>query len=241
MVDIQINTACRRDIQIVGDEKTPVVTLDEPISSTDWLVEYATRHADFNSDDPFAYPGVRTDLPAEYAAVLGPQLVGLISHVYNVPRSFKPHLIHHLFSLVTQAPEDLTPLQRLPHTDNRNPYYFATVHYLTAGDHGGTGFFRHRPTRYERITDDRYDSFIQAANAHMAENGPPAEKYIDATDDHFELIGKVEHRPNRMAIYPGNLLHSGLIKPDRDISSDPAEGRLTANLFWYFTDLTRTA
>jgi hypothetical protein len=241
MVDIAINSACRRDIQIVGEEKTPVVTLDEPIVSTDSLVDYAARHADFSSDEQFAYPGIRTELPAEYAATLGPQLVGLISHVYNVPRSFKPHLIHQLFSLVTQQPEDLAPLQRLPHTDNRSPYYFATVHYLNAGDHGGTGFFRHRPTCYERITDARYESFVQAGNAHMTANGPPAAKYIDATDDHFELIAQVEHRHNRMAIYPGNLLHSGLIKPDRDINEDPAEGRLTANLFWYFTELARTA
>lgn len=241
MVDIAINNTCRRDIQIVGDEKTPVVILDDPISSTDSLVEYAARQANFGSDDEFAYPGIRTELPAEYAAALGPQLVGLISHIYNVPRSFKPHLIHQLFSLVTQEPEELGTLQRLPHTDNRSPYYFATVHYLNAGDHGGTGFFRHRPTRFERITDDRYESFIQAANAHMAANGQPAPKYIDATDDHFELIARVGYRQNRMAIYPGNLLHSGLIRPDRDISSNPVEGRLTANLFWYFTELTRTA
>jgi hypothetical protein len=73
----------------------------------------------------------------------------------------------------------------------------------------------------------------------METNGPPAEKYINASDDHYELIGEVEYRPNRMVIYPGNLLHSGLIQPDRDINDDPASGRLTANLFLYFGERPR--
>ena len=55
----------------------------------------------------------------------------------------------------------------------------------------------------------------------------------------IELIGEVEYRPNRMVIYPGNLLHSGLIQPDRDINDDPASGRLTANLFLYFGERPR--
>ena len=140
-----------------------------------------------------------------------------------------------MFSLVTLKPEQLQPLQRLPHMDNRGPWYFASVHYLNAGDHGGTGFFRHRPTGFERITNERYESFKEAENSHFASNGPPAEKYINESDDHFELVAAVGYKPNRMAIYPGNLLHSGLIKPDRDICDDPATGRLTANLFFYFT------
>ena len=241
MVKIELNTACRRDIQIVGDERTPVIIIDDPIVSTDELVRYATQEAGFTSDGEFLYPGIRADLPAEYAQGLGPDLIGLISHVYSTPRSYRPHLIHKLFSLVTEEPGDLELLQRIPHFDDRNPYYFASVHYLNPGDHGGTGFFRHRPTGYERITDDRYESYVQAAQSHMAAKGPPAGKYIDASDEHYELIGQVEYRPNRLVLYPSNLLHSGLIRPDRDIDKNPASGRLTANLFLFFTDLSRTA
>ncbi len=62
----------------------------------------------------------------------------------------------------------------------------------------------------------------------------PAQKYNDTSDEHFELIAEVEHRPNRLVAYPGNLLHSGLIRPDVDITPDPATGRLTANLFFHF-------
>jgi hypothetical protein len=221
MIDIEINSACRQETRIVGDERTPVVVLDCPILSTEELVDYASRHADFDSGDEFVYPGIRADLPDQYARVLMPQLVGLIAHIYNIPRSFKPYLIHQLFSLVTHAPEDLQPLQRMPHSL----------------EHAGTGFFRHRPTQFERITEDRYQPFKQAATSFMEANGLPAEKYINASDDHFKLIAEIEHQPNRMAIYPGNLLHSGLINPDRDIDDNPATGRLTANLFIYFAPM----
>jgi hypothetical protein len=240
MVDIKLNSACQRDIQFIGDERTPVITIDDLLLSTDELVEYASRHARFSSDGQLAYPGIRADLPAEYANVLAPELVALISNLYNTPRSYDYRLVHQLFSLVTEAPENLGPLQRMPHTDNRSPYYFATVHYLNTVEHAGTGFFRHRPTSYERITEGRYQAYIQAANTHMQANGLPAQKYINASDDHFELIGEVEYRPNRIVIYPSNLLHSGLIQPDRDIDKDPGSGRLTANLFFYFGERPRT-
>jgi hypothetical protein len=127
-------------------------------------------------------------------------------------------------------------LQRVPHFDNHSPFYFATVHYLNPGRYAGTGFFRHRPTGYERIPEDRYPAYMQAAESHIKAKGLPPEKYIDASDDHFELIAEVEYKPNRLIMYPGNLLHSGLIRPDRDINHDPAKGRMTANLFLYFTD-----
>lgn len=235
MVNIQINNTCRLETRIVGNEKTPIIIIDEPIQSTDALIQFALQQADFNSGGDSSYPGIRADLPSVYADALGPQLIGVISHVFKIPPSARPHLIHQLFSLVTLQPGELEPLQRLPHTDNRSPFYFASVHYLNAGDHGGTGFFRHRSTGFERITNERYDYFKKTESAQISANGPPADKYINATDDHYELYAEVEYRPNRMAIYPGNILHSGLIKPDRDIDADPATGRLTANLFFYFT------
>ena len=68
----------------------------------------------------------------------------------------------------------------------------------------------------------------------MREHGTPPARYCRGSDAHFELIHQVDYRPDRLLIYPGNLLHSGLIEPDRDLSADPARGRLTANLFLDF-------
>ncbi len=236
MFDIKLNKPFRPDVRIVGDERTPVVVIDEPILRPESLIQYAAQHARFDTDSRFAYPGIRTDLPAEYAEAMVPELVKVISDVYKPPPAYQHQLIHQLFSLITKKPEELRPLQRVPHFDNHSPYYFATVHYLNPGNYAGTGIFRHRPTGYERIPEDRYPSYMQAAESHIKAHGLPAEKYINASDDHFELIAEIEYKPNRLIMYPGNLLHSGLIQPDRDISGDPATGRLTANLFLYFTE-----
>lgn len=231
-----MNPDYRMDVRIVGDEKTPVVILDDPLVSVDALRDYACREAKFQPDMHFAYPGIRAELPDTYVDAVAPQLAALIAKFFDLPRGLRYRLIHRVFSLITTRPEDLAVLQRIPHTDTHLKYYFATVHYLNSGDHSGTGFFRHRPTGYERISDDRYPMLVQTGSQHMQAQGMPAKKYINASDEHFELIAKVDYRPNRLIVYPGNLLHSGLISPDVDISPDPAAGRLTANLFFSFAE-----
>ncbi len=235
MVDIEINPDLKPEIQIVGNERTPVVIVDDPIRSPEALIQYAATQADFSTEGVQGYPGVRAALPPEYAATLLPKLRELIADIYKPPPSLEFQLIHQLFSLVSQRPEQLQLLQRVPHFDNRSPFYFATVHYLSPDPHAGTGLFRHRPTGFERISDERYPIYARAAEAHVRSHGLPAEKYIDASTDHFEMIAELEYRPNRLVMYPSNLLHSGLIQPDRDISDDPLAGRLTANLFLYYS------
>ena len=234
MLSVDLNPGCRKDIRVVGDEKTPIVVLDDLLDSVDAIRDYAAKNAEFMPDKHFAYPGIRAELPDPYVNAIAPQLAGLLAHTYEVPRGFQFELIHRVFSLITTPPEDLAVPQRIPHTDTRLPFYFATVHYLNPGNHSGTGFFRHRPTGFERISEERYPDLLQTGTEHMQTEGMPAQKYIDGSDDHFELIAEVEHRPNRLIAYPGNLLHSGLIRPDVDITPDPSAGRLTANLFLHF-------
>jgi len=234
MLTIELNPDCRPDIRIIGAERTPVVVIDDPVLSVDALRAYALEQATFGPDSQFAYPGIRAGTPPEYSRVLAPHLAGLLRHLYSIPAAYDYQLFHEVFSLVTEKPEDLMPLQRIPHTDTRQPFYFATVHYLNEGDFSGTGFFRHKPTSYERISEERYPRLIQAGNVHMEAHGLPPMKYINESDDHFELMAQVDYRPNRLVMYPGNLLHSGLIRPELDLRDDPASGRLTANMFLYF-------
>ena len=165
-----------------------------------------------------------------------PYLTTLLRDVYQVPDSFDAQLIHKLYSLITTPPEDLAILQRVPHFDDLSRWYFATVHYLSSGTHGGTGIFRHRPTGFERVSNNRYDDYVASAEAHMKANGFPAAEYITATTDHYELIEELEYKPNRIVIYPGDLLHSALVQPEADIDWNPDTGRLTANLFMNFVE-----
>jgi hypothetical protein len=45
------------------------------------------------------------------------------------------------------------------------------------------------------------------------------------------MIDSVEGVEDRLLIYRGSLLHSGLIPPNMALSDDPHRGRLTANIF----------
>jgi len=236
MTEIILNEQHSPDIRLVGNEQTPVIVIDQPIVATEPLVRDATQHAGFHFDRRFAYPGLRAQLPDRYVDSLMPVLVPLLYEVYNVPATLGQRVIQQVFSLITTPPEDLTVLQRVPHFDSLRPNYFATVHYLSPGKYAGTGIFRHRPTGFERISDARYQTYATAAESHMKTRGLPAAAYINASTDHYELVEEIEYEPNRLIVYPGNLLHSGLVCPDRDISPEPSNGRLTANLFIDFSE-----
>ena len=236
MPGIQFNQQQRPEVRIVGNEQTPVIVIDQPIEAVDTLVDAARQDGRFHVDRRSAYPGVRTRLPDSYVDAVVPPLVSLLRDVYEVPASLEHRLREQLFSLVTTPPEDLGVLQRVPHFDNLEPWYFATVHYLKSGPYGGTGIFRHRPTGYERISGDRHDDYVAAAESHMKTNGLPEAKYITSSTDHYELIAELAYEPNRLLVYPGNLLHSGLIKSARDVDWNPETGRLTANLFIDFVE-----
>jgi hypothetical protein len=105
------------------------------------------------------------------------------------------------------------------------------LHYLNDGPYCDTGLFRHRETGYERVTAGNVDGYIAARERWVDRNGPGEACYIKGSDAQFELYDRVEYRPNRLAVYPGCLLHSGLVDPAVDIDADPRSGRLTANVF----------
>jgi hypothetical protein len=136
-----------------------------------------------------------------------------------------------VFSLITIPEHQLSPAQCVPHYDSTGPWYLAILHYLNPGEFCATGLFRHRPTGFERISAERLDEFHRSSEAFVREHGDPPQKYINGSTEHFELYHQIEYRPNRLVAYPGNLLHSGLVDPERDIVADPRSGRLTANIF----------
>ena len=231
MSTIKINTPPKLDIQRVGNENTPVLIIDDLVGEVERLREQGCAHDSFEHDLGAGYPGVRAVLLNVYSNAVLKELIPTLRDVYRIPDRFKPKVIFELYSLLTQSPDELSLLQRLPHYDSTRPFYFASVHYLSPGEFAGTGIFRHRPTGFERITEHRTSAYIGAAKAHVAEYGMPPAEYINASTDHFELIFEVPYQQNRLVLYPGCLLHSGLVDPARDINNDPTAGRLTANLF----------
>jgi hypothetical protein len=139
-------------------------------------------------------------------------------------------LVEASFSIVTSVPGELRPVQRAPHFDSTDQNYFALLHYLRVPPGSGTAFYRQRSTGIERVTDANLETFVRTAQADAAALRPDS-GYIHGSDDYFEQIGSVDAVADRLIIYQGSLLHSGIVPEGMRFSSDPREGRLTANLF----------
>ena len=218
----------------VGNEFTPVIMQDDFLLDTKNLIDIAVNFTTFFVERKKAYPGLRADLPPFYLKGVLARTESLMRDVYGVSREYKITGCYGTYSLVSTPEKELNILQRIPHSDSAKSNFFAILLYLNPGTYGGTSFYRHNPTGFERISEERYPYYIEAAKQYMNEKGVPAAEYYRATDGHFNVIGSVEYKPNRLIIYPGNLLHSGIIDPERDVDADPQTGRLTANIFVEF-------
>ncbi|WP_261389806.1 DUF6445 family protein [Ferrimonas balearica] len=218
----------------VGRERTPILVVDDAVQCVASLRDVACQCGEFKSAMGAFYPGIRAPLPPSYVIDVVNRAVPLLRQLHGVPEHYQLRPAGFSFSLLTQSPERLQPLQRLPHFDTPDPYHFALLHYLNPGPHGSTALFRHRESGYERIDAKRMDGYFSLAQSALDElmKLPPA--YMVESNHHYDCYYSVPYRENRLAIYPGNLLHSIQVNPEQDISDDPLSGRLTANLFIRF-------
>lgn len=230
-MEFQVNTNFVPEILTVGRENTRVVVIDNFFDDLMYLRRFACDSALFGIDGKTSYPGVRATLPTDYVEKVMAAIRPLLNAIYAVPVELSANAELAYYSLLTNKVSDLGVMQRLPHFDTTKKHYYAVLHYLNEGPFGGTGFFRHRPTGFERISQDRREIFLQSASAFMAVRGMPEQKYINESTNHFELFAHVDYKPNRLVIYPGSLLHSGLVSADIDVNDNPNTGRLTANIF----------
>lgn len=223
----------RPHIERVGTEETPIITLDDFDLFTGPLQKAAAR-AGFARDKKSYYPGLRAPMPKEAAIAILQGVYRQLYPIFDIPRALRLKPMDASFSLITKEPGSLSDLQRMPHFDTSNRHFFALLLYLNPGPRGGTGFFRHRQTGFERVGDERADHYLNSAEQFLQQQGGPSAGYISDSRDGFDLYHKIDYRQHRLSIYPGNLLHSILVNPQTDIDPDPKSGRLTANLFFEF-------
>lgn len=176
------------------------------------------------------YPGIRAPLPEavsmDWAKALAPMLDSAFG---NAGYGWD---IQAWFSLVTAKPNELIPLQCFPHVDGTDPDQLAMMLYLDRTDHGGTAFFRHRATGLEALTADTFPQYREALQSEVARTGLPKPAYVTDGAPHFERIHHSEGAFNQAIFYRGNVLHSGNIRNDVELSDDPKTGRLTINAFF---------
>ena len=227
--------ALRRDFELtlarVGSEREPVLTVEQVLQEPDTLVDYAARETSFSPawGPSGGYPGIRAPAPLNYVGKLVRALDPLLRRAFELG-PVKLARAECNFSIVTLPPGQLAPLQRVPHVDTTDPLQFAILHYLCGEDKGGTAFYRHRTTGFERLTPERLAEFEAIRDRELGELADePA--YISASQRHYEQTAAVAAKFDRAIVYRSSLLHSGQIPRDADLSDDPRTGRLTANIF----------
>jgi hypothetical protein len=228
---IEVNHASKAQVMLIGREQTPVMIFDDFALDTAEVKYHACDQSSYDRDASSYYPGVRAALPRTYVITALQTVYQQVCALYKVPQQLQLQVQPSYYSLLTFAPQELSLLQRLPHFDTSKPYYFAVLHYLNDGPHGATGFFRDKASGFERVSDFRVANYLDSANEFIKKNGEPEAAYFTFSNAQYELYHQIEYRPNRLVIYPGNLLHSTIVDPQRDIDDSPATGRLTANMF----------
>jgi hypothetical protein len=209
------------------------VLIDEFSGDVEAIGRIADALAPFPEVTSGYYPGVRRmitrgDVDAdEYVERTCREAAQFIAGAFEVDGF---DLVEASFSIVSAQPADLQPAQRAPHFDSTDQLYFALLHYLRVPEGTGTAFYRQQATSIERVTEENVDAFV--ATARQAAAALPQDAgYIVGSDDAYEQIGAIEAVPDRLLIYQGSLLHSGIIPTGMTFSADPRQGRLTANLF----------
>ena len=229
-VDCTINPAAPFRVFRLGPENEPLVMVDNLFANPHALIEWAARDDQWGPAGA-AYPGIRRPAPDDYLQNVFNSLRKILAEVFGFGDEQRFRL-DSSFAMITHVPDELRHYQRVPHIDQTGPQNLAMVHYLCDDSFGGTGFFQHRATGWQRITDEREQEYNRVLNVEMNRqvlpNGFPA-------PDHplYNHLGAVEAAFDRLIVYRAGILHSPAIQREARYSSDPRTGRLTITSFLY--------
>ena len=210
-----------------GHERQPVVQIDVFSGKPAELL--AKGRAATYQDAGASYPGVRSWCEPDYLDRNRALMFSALQQVFGFRQGVS--LDVSTFSIVTLQEDELAPLQRIPHYDHASGEVVAIMHYLLGPETGGTAFYRHKRTGFETITEEREAAYNEGLAADEREYGMPPQRYHYGDTDRFELIGEVEAKPDRLILYRGRLLHSGVIPDPAALTADPAKARVTINMF----------
>lgn len=222
-----INNARAVTIQRIGQEREPIVIVEDFHEAPEDLIGLADGLA-FGQLGPH-FPGIRAPADAAYLTRRMDLLQTLLSDIFGLNAGAS--LVECNYSLVTTPPAELRPAQRLPHFDSTDPGRIAILHYLCGREQGGTAFYRHNASGFETIGNDRLEDYSRLLEADIERRGEPEADYVRADTDLFEQTFRVEAAFNRLIIYRGWTLHSGIIPAGLALLPDPRKGRLTVNTF----------
>jgi hypothetical protein len=191
-----LNPACSARMQLVGG-RIPVLIADDFYIDPDGARAHALSLP--FSVPPYPYPGALAaiDEANPSLSVLRDTILGLVNREYLSripPIQGGGRQIAAFTTLMTDFartdvhPDALSATQRRPHVD---PVPIFGLVYLNREERGGTLFFR--------------------------DTGAPADDdnvkgYVTGDIPGFALVGEIEGRFNRLAVYPGFVPHTGQIE-----------------------------
>lgn len=217
----------------VGNDQQELVRVDAYMQGVDTLKQYAIEKNSFAIADSF-YPGVRMDIPDTY-------IIEFVRNFHNIIRDFFELDLRKIkkavskYSMVTFKPEDLNLMQRIPHFDAPTRESLAVIHYLCDAPDSGTSLYRHRKTGYEYIDRGRYDNYVESIQSQYSDPKLRPSGYMCGSNEDYEEIASFQAEYNRLIMYRGSSLHSGIIRPDYNFDPNPETGRLTVTSFIEFS------
>ncbi|RYY01210.1 MAG: hypothetical protein EOO53_19165 [Gammaproteobacteria bacterium] len=215
-----------------GDEQQEILLVDNYLKGASALKERAIQENNFARADSF-YPGVRMHVPQEYTFSIVKNLGFFMEKFFQLEvRQIKSAVSK--FSIVTTPANNLDLLQRIPHFDSPSRKGLAVVHYLQTIPNMGTSLYRHKPTNFEYIDEQRHSSYMAKIEETFPNEDKYPQGYINGSTDQFEEIASVDAVFNRLLMYRGTSLHSGKIGKDYNFDPSPATGRLTLTSFFEF-------
>ena len=229
---LRLNPEPRLRVVSFGDRARCLLVDDAVLEPERWRAFAVERRDAFRAAPGNAYPGVEMPAPDPIADALAEFFRRHVQGLFGMRRLASRRA---RFSLVTLPPEQLQPVQWIPHRDSAwvDPAHViaASVLYLfDDADFGGTAFFAPRQGEAAaRLLV--HDASTLDADAFMLRHAVTP-GYTSDGGAYFERVGGVEPRWNRMVFYDGRLFHCGdILHPER-LSPDPATGRLTVNGFF---------
>jgi hypothetical protein len=223
-----LNPNARMEMRRIGREGHPLLIIDDVLTDPDALIEMA-KTAHFEQPSHTRYPGLNAPLPESYGNGILNAVNPLLARGFGMPADL-PKAMFGFFALATLRPDELEPIQKVPHHDSPNPFRIAMVHYLCRDHAGGTAFFRHKATGFEGITAQQRPDYVRHAAAELEAAGDSLTHHVNNETPNYEQIDFAELKFNRLIIYRSHVLHSGLLE-GTTLSKDPSVGRLTANSF----------
>ena len=214
-------------VEHVGAERIPLMVIDNLVDRPHDLVAYAASDCTLAPPTDM-YPGLRAPAPASYVEVLRKGLTRAINAAHALP-DLELHSAISYLCVVTAKPQDLKPVQCMPHIDGTAANGFSTVHYLCSPAFAGTSLYRHRRTGYELIPEFRHDRYRSVLEQELRETPWTTQGYINGDTAMFERIASTEVAFNRMVLYPSNALHSADIGQNFAFDPDPRSGRFSVN------------